>query len=153
MIKIVAFISLLFVVSISCSLNETPEFIEISNIGVKNYSKETITLTSDLVFHNPNNIGGTIQVNQIKVWVNNTDLGNVNSSDFQVPSKKEFSVPVVFKIPYNRILKDRKNMVLNMLNALNTQSIEVHYKGDITYKLGSFKYDYPVDYTEVIDLK
>ena len=139
--------------TISCSVNETPEFVKISNVLVKDYSSETITITSDLVFHNHNSIGGVLQVNQVKVWVNTIDLGNVNSDDFQVPSKKEFTVPIVFEIPYNRIFKDKENIVLNVLTALQTKTIEVSYKGNITYKLGAFTYDYPMDYTEIIDLK
>lgn len=138
---------------ISCTVNESPEFVQISNVSVENYSNETITVTSDLVFLNPNSVGGILQVNNVKVWVNNTDLGNVNSADFKVPSKKEFTVPVIFEIPYNRIFKDKKNIVLNVLQSFQTKSIEVSYKGNITYKLGVFAYDYPVDYTEIIDLK
>jgi len=106
-----------------------------------------------LVFQNPNSIGGVLQANEVKVWVNTIDLGNVNSDDFQVPSKKEFTVPILFEIPYNRIFKDKENIVLNVLTALQTKTIEVSYKGNVTYKLGAFTYDYPMDYTEIIDLK
>ncbi|HIP48800.1 MAG TPA: hypothetical protein EYG92_07540 [Lutibacter sp.] len=145
--------SLTSVFLISCTVNETPEFIKVSNVGIENYSTETITVTSDLVFQNPNSIGGVLQANEVKVWVNTIDLGNVNSDDFQVPSKKEFTVPILFEIPYNRIFKDKENIVLNVLTALQTKTIEVSYKGNVTYKLGAFTYDYPMDYTEIIDLK
>ena len=153
MIKYFWLFSLISVFLISCTLNEIPEFIKVSNVSIENYSSKAITVTSDLIFHNPNSIGGVLQVNQIKVWVNSIDLGNVNSTDFQVPPKKEFTVPIVFEIPYNRIFKDKENIVLNVLTVLQTKNIEVSYKGNITYKLGSFSYDYPVDYTEVIELK
>jgi len=146
------FFKLLFITIIlqSCTVNEMPEFIKVSNVDISDYSTETITVTSDLLFHNPNSVGGILQVNQIKVWVNDIDLGNLNSANFKVPAKKEFSVPIVFDVPYKKIFKDKNNIVLNVLNALNKKSIEVNYKGNITYKLGVFSYDYPVDYVEVV---
>jgi len=153
MIKYIVKLLFVFLLIQSCTVNETPEFIKVSNVGITDYSAETITITSDLVFHNPNSVGGVLQVNKMKVWVNDIDLGTVNSEDFKVPAKEEFSVPIVFEIPYNKIFKDRENIVLNVLNALKKQSIEVNYKGNITYKLSAFSYDYPIDYTEVVELK
>lgn len=153
MSKFLWLLGLVSLFAISCSVNKTPEFVTVSNLSVKDYSTETITVTSELVFLNPNSVGGILQVNDVKVWVNKTNLGNVNSDDFKVPSNKEFTVPIIFKIPYNRIFKDKENIVLNVLQAFQTKSIEISYKGNITYKLGVFSYDYPVDYTEIIDFK
>ncbi len=144
---------LLSLLVFSCKLNETPEFIKVSNINLKEYSSDKITLTSDLVFHNPNEVGGILQVSDIKVFVNEIDMGNINSADFMVPTQDEFTVPIEFEFPYSKIFEDKENILLNVLNTLTDKKINVNYKGSITYKLKLFSYDYPLDYSQEISLK
>ena len=147
---ILIFLSLLV---FSCKLNETPKFIKVSNINLKEYRSDKITLTSDLVFHNPNQIGGILQFSDIKVFVNTIDMGNIKTIDFKVPAQDEFTVPIEFEFPYSKIFKDKENILLNVLNTLTEKKINVEYKGTITYKLKLFSYDYPLDYSQEISLK
>lgn len=137
----------------SCKVNETPEFIKVSNIDVANYTAKEITLTSDLVFHNPNYLGGVLQAKDITVFANNIDMGNINSPDFKVPAQEEFIVPIEFKFSYDKVFEDQENLLINVLNTLTSKKIEVKYQGTITYKLNIFSYDYPLDYSQEINLK
>lgn len=138
---------------ISCKFDKAPEFVRVSSINVSDYTPEKITLTSDLVFNNPNHVGGVLQAENIKVIINNIEMGTVNSPDFIVPSLHEFSVPIEFVFSYKDIFKDPENLLVNILNAATNKKINVRYVGNITYKLNVFTYDYPLEYSQEIHLK
>lgn len=149
-------ILLLLIVSvalISCNVNETPEFIRVSTIKIVDSTHENITLASDLVFSNPNHVGGILQADKIKVLVNDIDMGTINSPDFIVPALDEFKVPVEFSFSYRDILNDPENLLKNILSAATDKKIDVRYIGKLTYKLNVFSYDYPLDYSQEISLK
>lgn len=138
---------------LSCNLNETPEFVRVSTIKIADYNPDNITLASSLVFNNPNHVGGILQADNIKVFVNDMDMGYINSPDFIVPALEEFTVPIEFIFSYQDILKDTQNLLKNILNAATDKKIEVRYVGILTYKLNVFSYDYPLDYSQEISLK
>lgn len=142
-----------FFLLVSCKFNETPEFVSVSAIEITDYTSEKITLNSDLVFNNPNHLGGVLQANDIKVFVNNIDMGNINSEDFKIPPQTTFTVPIEFEFSYKDIFKDPENLLQNVLNAVTEKKIEVKYIGKLTYKLNVFSYDYPLDYSQEISLK
>ena len=50
---------------ISCSVNKKPEFLRVENIKVLASDSESITLTADAFFNNLNNVGGTLQTDEI----------------------------------------------------------------------------------------
>lgn len=137
---------------ISCKFNERPEFVKVSTIDLVDYSNENITLLADLVFKNPNHVGGTLQADNIKVFVNNIDMGYVNSQDFIIPAQREFTVPIEFEFSYNVIFKDTENLLQNVLNVLTDKKLEIRYVGKLTYKFNQFSYDYPLDYSQEISL-
>jgi len=138
---------------ISCNFNETPELVKVSTIKITDYTPENITLTSDLVFNNPNHVGGILQADNIKVFVNDIDMGFINSPDFIVPVLDEFTVPIEFVFSYTAIFKDTENLLKNILNAATDKKIKIKYVGNLTYKLKMFSYDYPLDYSQEISLK
>ncbi len=148
-------IFLLVITSIftACKYDETPEFIRVSSIEVIDYSPESITLASDLIFNNPNHVSGILQADNIKVFINNIDMGTVNSPDFIVPAKNELSVPIEFIFSYKDIFKDPENLLGNILNVATEKKLDVRYVGNLTYKLKVFTYDYPLDYSQEISLK
>ncbi len=137
----------------ACTVNKNPEFVQISNIAVMDYNPKSITLSADLDFLNPNHLGGTLQLTDIHVLINNMDMGTITSGDFKVPAQDEFTVPMRFEFPYENIFQDKENILNNILNTLTNKKIDVHYKGNITYKLNLFSYDYPLDYSQEILLK
>ena len=40
-----------------------------------------------------------------------------------------------------------------LINSLFTESMKVRYKGEITYKILGFSYDYPIDTTDEVKIK
>lgn len=150
--KKILLVLLTSVLIISCKFNETPEFVRVSSIYITDYSPESITLSTDLVFKNPNHVGGILQASDIKVFINNIDMGTLNSPDFIVPKLNDFSVPIEFVFSYKDIFKDPENLLENILNAVTEKKLEVRYVGNLTYRLNVFTYDYPLDYSQEISL-
>jgi hypothetical protein len=137
----------------ACKYDEYPVFVKVENITITESTPKGITIKTNLQFLNPNQIGGTLQVNDLHVFVNQLDLGSINSSDFYVPPKKEFSVPVSFEISYDKIIGDKEGLLNNLFTTLIDKKLDINYKGIVQYKLGIISYDYPVDYSETIQLK
>lgn len=152
MIKIGLFI-IGFLSLVSCSINEYPEFVTVSAIDVTNYSSKKITIKSDLVFKNPNHLGGVLNASNIKVRVNNIDMGYINTPDFKVPIQDKFTMPIEFEFPFAKIIQDKENLLLNVLNTLTEKKLKITYTGIVTYKYKIFSYDYPLEYSQEINLK
>jgi hypothetical protein len=144
-------LSTLIITCISCSVKEKPEFLRVENIKVLKSSGKTISLTADALFMNPNVIGGELKTDEIKVFVNDSEMASVSTESFEVPAKKEFSIPLKANIPTDSLLSDKS--LSGLLGSLFSQKIKVQYKGEITYKVFGFSHTYDVDKTEDVKLK
>ncbi|MDD7887426.1 hypothetical protein [Flavivirga sp. 57AJ16] len=144
-------LSTMLFVSMSCSVNEKPEFLYVENIKVQKSAPKHITFTADAFFTNPNDIGGELKTDEIKVYINNNEMASLSTKSFKVPAKKEFSIPLKTNIPTDSIFSN-KNLG-GLLGSLFSKKIKVQYKGDIIYKVLGFSYTYSIDKTEDVTLK
>ena len=135
----------------NCSVKEKPQFINVDNIKVLESTSKNITLTADAYFLNPNDIGGELKTDEIKVYVNDNEMASVSTKRFDVPAKKEFSIPLKASIPTDSIFSN-KNLG-SLLRSLFSKKIKVQYKGDIVYQVFGFSYRYNVDETETIKIE
>ena len=149
--KKLTILSTIVLTLVSCKVKEKPEFLRVANIKVIESTAESITLAADAFFLNPNDIGGELKSDGIKVFVNDNEMAIVSSESFKVPAKKEFSIPLKAKIPSDSILSG-KNLG-GLIGSLFSKNIKVQYKGDIKYKALGFTYTYEVDKTENIKIK
>ncbi len=139
---------------VSCTVSETPEFVGLEEVKLQKFDTKEIEVFAELKFLNPNSLGGTLKCDGIEVSVNGLNVGVIRSEVFEVPSKKEFTVPLIARIPYDELFKsDRNNLLKNLLNVLLDKKIHVKYTGVVTYKLGAFTYDYPLNYSDTISFK
>lgn len=151
--KHILFFTVAFLLITSCSVTEQPIFLKVDNIKVTSFSGDTIRLNAEAFFQNPNDVGGKISTDQIKVIVNNEEVAQVSSEEFEVPARKEFTVPLKVVIPTRKILESNGNGVLGgLLNSLLKRSVKVQFKGDIKYKVFGFSSVYPVDQIQEIKL-
>lgn len=135
----------------SCTVNKKPEFIGVENIKVLESTSKYITLTADAFFVNPNDIGGELQTDEIKVIVNNNEMSTVSTELFKVPAKKEFSIPLKANIPTDSLFSNKS--IGGLIGSLFSKKVKVQYKGVIKYKVFGFSYTYTVDKTEDIKIK
>ena len=130
----------------SCSVNKQPIFIKVDNVKVSSFIGDTIRLNAEAFFTNPNDVGGKISTDKIKVIVNGSEVAHVSSEEFKVPARQKFIIPLVVKIPAKKVFKNNKNGILGgLLNSFLKKSIKVQFKGDIKYKVFGVSSIYPVD--------
>lgn len=136
---------------LSCKVRETPEFIKVENIKVTESSPRFITITADAFFLNPNDIGGQLETDGIKVLVNDNELTSVTAESFKVPAKKEFSIPLKASIPTDSLLSNKN--LSSLLGSFINKKMKVQYIGDIKYKILGFSHKYHIDRTEDVKIK
>ena len=149
--KKVIILSTIILTIFSCKVKEKPEFLRLENIKVLESTTEYVTLTADAFFLNPNDIGGELKSDGIKVFVNDNEMANVSTESFKVPAKKEFSIPLKANIPADSIFSEKN--IGGLIGSLFSQKIKVQYKGDIKYKALGFTYTYEIDKTEDVKIK
>jgi len=150
--KIISLLVLAIGIS-ACTFTESPEFVKSSNVKIIKATATDFVVETLVVFHNPNNLGGILQAQDIKVYVDDIHVADVISEDFKVPSKNEFTVPLTTSIAYKKVFNSNKNNFLgNVINMISNKNVTLSYKGNLRYKLGGFHYDYPIDYQEEISL-
>lgn len=144
-------LSTLIITLVSCSVKEKPEFLRVENIKVLESTPKVLTLTADAFFKNPNDVGGELKTDQIKVFINDNEMATISTESFKVPPKKEFSIPLKALIPTDSLLSN--NNLSGLLGSLFNKKMKVQYKGDIKYKVFGFSHTYTLDKTENVKIK
>ena len=135
----------------SCAVKKKPVFVKVDNVKVISIASDTIRLSAEAFFKNPNDIGGKISTDEIKVIVNGAELAQVSSEEFKVPARKDFVIPLNVVIPAKRVFENNKNGLLGgLINSVLNRTVKVQFKGDLKYKVLGFSNVYPIDKTEVI---
>jgi hypothetical protein len=151
--KNLLYFSALFLLISSCSVQKEPVFLKVDNVEVLSYALDTIKLKAAAFFENPNDVGGNIFTDELKIFVNGQEVAQVFSEEFKVPARKEFSVPLIAHIPTKNILSSNKNGVLGgLLNSLFTKKVTVRIKGELRYVVFGFKRNFLVDKTQEIKI-
>ena len=133
MIKNIIGLFAFVLIVLSCTINEAPEFVGIENIKVLESTKTYITIKGDGLFKNPNDIGGELIADGIKVYINGNEMATVSSESFDVPAKNEFTIPLIVNIPTDSVFSNRN--LGGLIGSLFNKKIEVKYKGEILYKV------------------
>ncbi|WP_426430766.1 LEA type 2 family protein [Winogradskyella sp. HB-48] len=149
--KSIVFILVICSLVFNCTFREKPQFIGIDNFKVLDSNIENITISADAEFSNPNDLGGTLQTDALKVFVNDKEIAIFNSKEFEVPSKNTFKIPLTVSVATDSII-DKSNLS-GFLGSLLSKKIKVQYKGDIKYKVLGYSSSYKVDKTEDIKIK
>ncbi|MEC3907669.1 hypothetical protein VOI54_11620 [Tamlana sp. 2201CG12-4] len=135
----------------SCTVTEKPQFVGLENIKVLESNSKYITFGADAYFMNPNDLGGTLKTDEIKVYINDNEVAQISTESFDVPAKNEFSIPLKTKIPTDSLFSNKN--IGSLVGSLFSKSVKVQYKGDIKYLFLGFSYDYEIDKTENIKIK
>jgi hypothetical protein len=78
-------------------------------------------------------------------------MASVSSKNFEVPAKKDFSIPLTANVPIDSIFGDEN--LSSLIGSLLTKKMKVQYKGVINYKVLGFSHTYDVDKTEEVKIK
>jgi hypothetical protein len=135
----------------SCTVTETPQYVGLENIQVIESTSKFITIGADALFINPNDIGGKLKTDEIKVYINDNELATVSTESFDVPAKKEFTIPLKTRVPTDSLFSDKS--IGSLLGSLFSKKIKIQYKGDIKYTILGFSHSYTLDQIENIKIK
>ncbi len=145
---------ILFFIILSCSVKKKPVFIKVDNLKLVSVASDTIRLKADAFFENPNDVGGKISTDEIKVIVNGAEVAQVSSDEFKVPARNEFTIPLKVVIPAKRVFENNKNGILGgLINSVLNKSIKIQFKGDLKYTVFGFSKVYPIDKTQDLKIK
>lgn len=149
----VLLLSFSFIV-LSCNVKGKPVFIAVENIELEEATSETIILKANAIFENPNDVGGSLESDNISVFINDAKVAHVSSENFKVPAKQKFIIPLKVNVSTDSILKSNTGNILgSILNSVLNKEIKVQYKGEIVYRTFGFSYTYPIDETEMVKIK
>ena len=121
--KIIAFVSILFLFAVSCKKPESFEYRDIRNFKIDSIGFDKSTVSMDLVYFNPNNYGVELKNIDCDVYVQHNYLGKYTLDTLMHISKKsEFAIP-------SRMQVDMKNLFRNTLNSLFLSELLIEVKG------------------------
>ncbi|TNJ43110.1 LEA type 2 family protein [Tamlana fucoidanivorans] len=135
----------------ACTITEKPEFKGIENIDVLESTSKHFIIRADAVFLNPNDVGGKLKTDEIKVFINNNEMALVSTEAFNVPSKKEFKIPLKTSISKDSLFSNKN--LSGLINSLFSKKVAVRYTGTIDYTILGFSHSYNIDKTEEIKIK
>ncbi len=143
------FILFVYLILSACNMVKAPEFQGIDSIDLKQNKQNKLVLVAYAKYHNPNLVGGQFKISDIKVYVNDRYMANLNAETYKVPAKKDFIVPLEVDFDKNYL---KKSNLLDALNAALNNQLKVSYKGKIYYVSHGLNMPYKIDYTQDIKL-
>jgi LEA14-like dessication related protein len=137
MLKAILFITTL--VAATLFLRE-PEFIDARNFGLKSIGSKTSTVTADLFYYNPNNMGLQMKMAELDIYIDNKFLGHSSLDTLiLIPKKDTFSFPVNLEV-------EMKNIFPNAFSLLTKTEIDLRIEGTAKVGKGGFFLNVPVKY-------
>jgi len=113
-----------------------------------------VYVTANAVFNNPNPVSGKLVDTNLKVIVNEIDMGTVQQdTTTAIPANADFTVPVNINFPLKKVFESKKGLLKGVLNALIDKKANVKYEGTITLNFLKVDFDVPVDYEGELILK
>ena len=112
---------------------------------------QSITLSANALFINPNDVGGVLKTDNLKVYINNSEVASVVTDQFDVPSKEKFKIPLIVAVATDSLI-DKKSLS-GLLGSLISQRLKVQYKGTLVYKVLGYSSTYAVDETQQLKIK
>ncbi|WP_411894812.1 hypothetical protein [Winogradskyella sp. A2] len=148
--RILLFLSF-FTLLFNCSITEKPQFIGLNNIKVIDANADAITLSTDAMFKNPNDVGGKLKTDGLRVYINETEVATIVSEEFDVPSKNDFTIPLIVSVATDSLVD--KNSLGGLISSLISQQLKVRYNGEIDYKVFGYSSSYTIDEEQIIKVK
>lgn len=144
----------LFCICFSCKSTFQPEYKGVSKFEVKEVNIYKVELAVEVEYYNPNPIGGELVSTEIRLFVNDVDLGIVNQVlEASIKPKSLFYVPLSFDFSPKNVLNKNDNLISGILSAITDKSITVRYEGYAEVRFARTKFKIPLTYEEDIPLK
>ena len=137
----------------SCSVSKSPEWVRMDSLKAESFSFTKITLVSDAVFYNPNDIGFTLVDSDIKVFVNGVEVGTAKQNkEVKAVSKGKFIVPLTVVFSPKLLIKSNADLLNGTLSKILSGEVDVNYKGTFSLKKAGIPFTIPIEHTDKLKL-
>lgn len=155
--KIITFI-ILIIVLFSCDIQyKEPEFKRIENIFVEKISDKNITITSDVVFFNPNNVSAFLTGAELDVIANEVKVSHISqTTNIEISKQSEFKAPVKANFKPSELVKDKSSiidLISGGLEYFKNKTIDIKYVGTLQFKVAGIKFNVPLEFEEKVKVK
>ena len=147
-------IILLLIAFTSCSEIQAPEFVKFKELKVHKLGMNEIIVKGEIEYFNPNSVGGELKACNLKVRVNDLDLGSVDQTfSTQIAAKDHFKVPVQIKFSPKKVFARDKGFLNGLLNAALNKKVKVYYEGEAILEFMDIDIKVPIEHEEEVPLK
>ena len=142
-LKTILFFVLSLSFMVSCSPPKEPEFRDVTNVNVKNFSTSSVTISADAILYNPNKMAAVLKEINVVVWIDGKEVGTVQQeSNIEVKGMEEFAVPLELSFSPNKIFD---NVLSGAMSLLSNKKFTIEYKGYIRVKIAGITIKVPVN--------
>lgn len=122
-----------------------PEFKEITNVVVEEFTSKKVTFTAEAVIFNPNIIGLEVTATNLDLFVNENKAGTATNAGESVKGEpnSNFSIPLRASINPKDILKN-EGLFGGLAGLMGQKQFSVLYKGYVTVKILFVEFDVPI---------
>ena len=138
----------------ACSYTpKKPDFINLKNVTITSANLDTVVLSGDAIFNNPNPIPGKLTKTNIHIKVNNIDITDIEQNvSIDVPKNSDFTVPVHFSFNPKQLSSEHEGFFKNALKNFLSNQLIIEYDGHVTIEILSIGFDIPVAHTDTMRL-
>jgi LEA14-like dessication related protein len=138
----------------ACAKLENPTLRQIENVKLTQISIDTVHLSAEARFYNPNRFGGTVSSSQIEVLINEVQMGKIQQKyGSKIKGHSEFTLPLELEFPAEQLVSNQKGLIKGILSALLDQKIEVGFKGEVIMDILSVEFAIPINQVEEVPFK
>ena len=141
---------LILFAAFSCKKLEAPVYESVDEIEIKDRSSNSVTITANVNFHNPNNYRITLKHADIDVLLNDKPITNFTRDyNLKIEKNENFTVPVEIRFSMADL---NTNVISSAINALLGKKQVLSYRGNIKIKAYGIRINVPVDGETDFDL-
>jgi len=139
--------------AISCSGPEAPEFLRLTKTIVQVDASNSINISTEAVYHNPNPFGSTMEAYDISSFLEDIFVSRISrEKSMEIPANSDFVVPVQTSMKREDIEAAQAELTKLVRKAL-VDKIEVRYKGSITFSLSGIRLKVPIDQADDVEVR
>lgn len=135
---------------LACSRPEEPEFVQMKNLTVDEFTEELVTISGAAILYNPNSFAITVKEIDVEVKVNDQAVGKAKQiGEVKVPPKAQFEVPMNASFAPEEVYD---NLLSGLINYIMKGEFDVYYKGHIKIKVSGIVFNVPVDHKATVKI-
>ena len=137
---------------VGCQQPVEPTVVAIENVDIKTVTKEKVSLSADMILHNPNAFALKLAEADLKAFVDDVEIATISQKyDTAMPANSDFAMPIVVNMDLKKLYGDEPLAAIGKaLQVMSDRELDVRFKGNIKAGSESVKLTIPVDQLEAV---